>query len=70
MTEQKTERLFGLLCIYNLTYVMYKEEKHVFKEPGISFYRHFKTTMKDKVARTVFLSELITLRKVSRRKIN
>jgi len=69
--EQKIERLFGLLCVYSLTYmVMYKEEKHVFKEPGISFYRHFKTTMKDKVARAVFLSELAALRKVSRRKIN
>jgi hypothetical protein len=69
--EQKTERLFGLLCVYSLTYmVMYKEEKYVFKEPGISFYRHFKTTMKDKVARAVFLSELAALRKVSRRKIN
>ena len=51
--EQKTERLFGLLCVYSLTYmVMYKEEKHVFKEPGIFFYTHFKTTMKDKVTRT------------------
>ena len=51
--EQKEERLFGLLCVYSLTYmVMYKEEKHVFKEPGIFFYTHFKTTMKDKVTRT------------------
>jgi len=40
------------------------------QEPGISFYTHFKTTMKDKVARAVFLSELAALRKVSRRKIN
>jgi len=69
--EQRKDRLLSLLCVYSLTYmVMYKEEKHVFKERGISFYTHFKTTMKDKIARTVFLSELITLRKVSRRKIN
>ncbi|MGC9213445.1 MAG: hypothetical protein ACP5F2_08310, partial [Athalassotoga sp.] len=63
--------LFGLLCVYSLSYmVMYKEEKHVFKEPEISFYTHFKMTMKDRIIQVVFLSELIALRKASRRKVN
>ncbi|MGC9124057.1 MAG: transposase, partial [Thermoplasmata archaeon] len=69
--EQNIERLFGLLCVYSLSYmVMYKEEKHVFKEPEISFYTHFKMTMKDRIIQVVFLSELIALRKASRRKVN
>lgn len=69
--KQDINRLFGLLCVYSLSYmVMYKAEKHVFKEPGISFYTHFRVMMKDKIIQTVFLSELIELKKLSRKRVN
>ncbi len=59
------------LSVYSLYYmVMYKAEKHVFKESGISFYMHFRMMMKDKMIQTVFLSELIELKKLSRERVN
>ncbi len=46
--------------------VMRECEKQTVKEPGTSFYTHFKASMKDRIAQTVFLSELIALRELKK----